>query len=103
MYTTYLLNYDPLMTDPMPSRVLEFIRSNGYTYQYLVAYLGTVFIKSNATLDQMIQSYRPFLSPNPFTLTQVAPQLISGLLPQPYWSWLNSTSPPPLLTSAANA
>jgi hypothetical protein len=85
------------MSDPTAQRVLEFVRSNSYTYQYLTPYLGSIYIKSSATLEQMIISYRPFLEPNAFTLTQIYPVNMSGLLMPEYWHWLNAASPPPLL------
>jgi hypothetical protein len=96
MYNTFLLSYDPLASDPTPARLIEFIRSNAYTYQYLTPFLGTVFVKSQASLVQMMGSYDPFISPNAFTLIEVSPILMSGLLPQAYWNWLNAAAPPPL-------
>lgn len=96
MHNTFLLNYDPTMTDPSPTRLLEFVRSNGFTYQYLVPFDGLIAIKSTAFLFQMIESYRPFLEPNAFILTHVFPSNISGLLQPNYWDWLNANSPPPL-------
>ncbi|HEX8525430.1 hypothetical protein [Allosphingosinicella sp.] len=98
MYNTFILNYDPLMTDPTPVRLIEFIRSNGYTYQYFYPFAGTVVIKSLADLNQMTASYRPFFSPTKFLLTHVAPAHVGGLLEQERWDWINAASPPPLLT-----
>jgi hypothetical protein len=100
MYNTFVLNFDPLMVDPTPVRLLEFIRSNGYTYQYLTPFIGTIMIKSTANLGQMISSFQPFLRPNSFMLTHVSPTHMSGLLNPAYWEWVNAPAPPPLLSSS---
>ena len=96
MHNTFVLSYDPLMTDPSPVRLLEFIRSNGFTYQYFVPFYGTVFIKSGATLAQLNGSYMPFFSPSSYVLTQIFPVMTSGMLPQAHWDWINAAVPPPL-------
>ena len=96
MYNNFLISYDPLMTDPTPTRLVEFVRSNGYTYQYMVPFLGTVFVKSKASLAQMNASFSPFLNPNHFIITQIFAVMTSGLLPQTHWNWLNADTPPPL-------
>jgi hypothetical protein len=92
----YLLNYDPFATDPTPQKLIEFVRSNTYTYQFLVPFAGSVFIKSEASLRELVASYTPFLRPTPFSLTVLAPELMSGLLPLDYWQWLNSQQPAPI-------
>lgn len=96
MYNTFLISYDPSMTDPTPNRLVEFIRSNGYTFQYMIPFLGSAFVKSNASLTQMNSSYSPFLTPNHFVISQIFPIMTSGLLPPSQWSWINADTPPPL-------
>lgn len=96
MYNTFLLSYDPLMVDPTPTRLVEFVRSNAYTYQYLAPFLGTVFIKSGAAGSDLVTSFNPFIRPSSFVLTQIFPWMTTGLLPQQYWDWINSAAPPPL-------
>ena len=97
MFNTYVLNYDPAMTDPTPPRLIEFVRSNSFTYQYLIPFAGTILIKSSASLIQLIDSYRPFFYPNHFILVQIETVAISGLLPANQWEWINASLPPPLL------
>ncbi|MDB5677619.1 MAG: hypothetical protein JWM94_621 [Sphingomonas bacterium] len=100
MYNTFILNYEPQMSDPSPIRLIEFVRSNFYTYQYMTPFFSVIIVKSTATLEQMIKSYNPFLSPNNFLLTQVAPSMVNGLLPTNYWQWINAEAPPPLISSS---
>ena len=96
MLNNYLLSYDFTMVDPTPQRLLEFVRSNAFTYQFLVPYPGAVFIKSSFDLRSLVNSFHPFISPNMYTLTAVHPGLVSGLMPIDYWNWLNAEVPPPL-------
>ena len=96
MYNTFILSYDPQMSDPSPMRLAEFVRSNGYTYQYFIPFLGTILIKSSATVIQLIDSYSPFIRPFPFMLSQLYPALMTGMLAQAQWDWINATAPLPL-------
>jgi len=96
MYNTYIVSFSPFMTDPTPRRILEYVKSHSYTYQYLVPFAGTILIKSSSQLGEMIGSYSAFMSPNDFLLVQVNPLFVSGLLQPQYWEWLNSTNPPAL-------
>ena len=96
MYNTYILSYSPFLSDPTPRRILEYVRSHAHTYQYLVPFAGSLVIKTQAPLGELVQSYRAFLSPNEFMLTQVNPSFVSGLLQTHYWDWLNAASPPAL-------
>jgi hypothetical protein len=98
MLNNYLLSYDFTMTDPTPQRLLEFVKSNSLTFQFLVPYPGAVFIKSSADLRSIVASYQPFLEPNFFTLTRVEPSLVNGLMTVDYWQWLNTPAPPPVFT-----
>lgn len=98
MYNTYLITFNPLMIDPSPQRLLEFIRAHAYTYQYYVHHLGSVYVKSPVDLYKMINTYRDFLAPNVWTVVQVHnPQFSTGgSAPMAFWNWLNSASPPAL-------
>ena len=96
MYNTFLLSYDPLMQNPTPDKLLQFVRSNVTTYQYLTPFVGSIFIKSQASLELLISSYNPFISPHSFTLIQIYPTLSTGLLPPAFWDWINAQTPPPL-------
>lgn len=96
MHNTYILSYDPLMRDPTPARLIQFVRSNVFTYQYLTPFVGTLVIKSTAASTQLLESYNPFLSPSSFLLTQIFPTMTTGLLPPHYWNWINAATPPAL-------
>ena len=98
MYRTYLITYDPLMTDPSPQRFIEFVRTHAFTYQLYVLHLGSVYVKSTAGLYEMLLSYRDFLSPNMWTMVEVhAPASNSaGSAPTQFWNWLNAAIPPPI-------
>jgi hypothetical protein len=99
MYNTYMLNFDPLMTDPTPNRLIEFVRSNATTYQFYMPFPGTLIIKSSNMIRELLTSYQAFIQPNIFMLHQLTPTQINGLLDQSKWDWLNSVFPPPLLTT----
>jgi hypothetical protein len=96
MHNTFLLSYDPLMTDPAPIRLVEFVRSNAFTYQYFVPFLGSILIKSQASVEDIHASYSTFIRPSSFLLTQVFPVMITGMLSQAQWDWINADTPPPL-------
>ena len=98
MYKTYLLTYDPLMIDPTPQRLIEFVRTHAYTYQLYVLHLGSIYIKSTYSLWDMVVGYREFLSPNMWTIVEVqAPTIQSaGSAPIQFWNWLNAAEPPPI-------
>jgi len=97
----YLLSYDPFSSDPTSEKLIEFVRSNTYTIQFLVPFAGTIFIKSHASLRELIPSYTPFLRPTRFTLTVLSPGLVSGLIPLDYWQWLNAEQPAPVTNALA--
>ena len=94
MYRSFMLTYDPFGADPTPIRLLEFIKSNAYTYQYLHAFPGTFFIKSTARYPQMLNSYRGFLAGNFMILLEVSPLSVGGHLHNWQWQWLNDPNPP---------
>ncbi|WP_341713837.1 hypothetical protein [Erythrobacter sp.] len=94
MLRNFLLNYDPFSTDPTPQRLLEFVKSNALTYQYLHAFPGTFIIKSRAEYPQMLNSYRGFLAGNYMLLTEVSPMMVGGHMHDWQWQWLNNPNPP---------
>ena len=98
MYKTYLLTYDPLMLDPSPQRLIEFVRGHAFTYQFYTLNLGSIFIKSTAALHEMMLAYTDFLSPNMWTIVQIhSPEAsAAGSAPVQFWSWINSAVPPPI-------
>ena len=98
MYKTYVISYDPLMADPTPQRFIEFVRSHAYTYQFYTLFLGTIFIKSAAEQHEIIKTYRDFLSPNLWTIAEIADPMraIGGSAPLQFWGWVNSPNPPPI-------
>ena len=96
MYNTFILNFSPFMTDPTPTRLVEYVRSHAMTYQYLVPFSGAIIIKSSSNLGEMVESYTAFLRPNYFLLSHVNPAYVNGFLQSRYWDWLNSPNPPAL-------
>lgn len=102
MYKTYLLSYDPLMADPSINRLVEFIRAHALTYQFYATFAGSIFIKSSASIKDLINSYQNFLHPNWWTIVEVVnpPVGCGGAATAEFWTWLNSPSPPALTASS---
>ena len=98
MFNTYIVSYDPLMIDPSPLRFIEYVRGHALTYQFYSAFAGTLYVKSPATLGNLINSYRNFLQPNAWTIALLREPTINsgGAANSEFWAWLNSPVPPPL-------
>ena len=97
MYNTFILSYDPLAKNYTVNQLNAFVRSNALTYQYFSPTLGTYLIKSQATVHDMVDSYKGFFDGTNFFVAQVMPTLTGGALQQTMWNWLNSPVPPPLM------
>lgn len=98
MYNTYLITYDPFMTDPSAVRFIEFIRTHALSYQLYAPFLGTAYLKSQSSLLDIVDSYKAFLTPNLWTICEikVPAHQTGGALPTAFWTWLNSPAPPPI-------
>lgn len=96
MFNTYLLSYDPFLTDPSSSRIVAFVRSNLLIYQFFVPSAGVIILKSQSNLQLLLSSFSEFFAPHPFILTKIEGQSTGGRLDQSYWNWLNSDFPPAL-------
>ena len=98
MFHTYIIAYDPLMGDPTPRRLIEFVKTHAHTYQYYIHHLGSIFIKSPAQLHEMVETYRDFLAPNIWTICEISqPEANSGgSAPMQFWNWFNAAFPPVL-------
>ena len=95
---TYVITYDPLMSDPQPTRLIEFVKSHALTYQYFVHHWGSIFLKSPAELTMIINTYKGFFAPNVWTVCEIQqPDLNSGgAASMQFWDWLNASVPPVL-------
>lgn len=101
LYNTFLMSFDPNITDPSPAKLLEFVKSNKYTYQYLVPYNGSIFIKTSAPMQQVIDSYLPVITPHFFVVVDVSSSAKNGWLPGGYWNWINAAFPPALIENGS--
>ena len=98
MYKTYLITFDPISSDPTPVKLVEYIRAHAYTYQFYTLNIGSIFIKSQAEKNQIIDSYKDFMAPTIWTISQIDNPAVNigGSAPMPFWHWVNSDNPPPL-------
>jgi hypothetical protein len=93
---TYILSYNPVAPNPSVNQIHAFIVSNRNVDVWYYAFSGTYVFKSPIALITLAPSFRQFFDGTPFILTYAVPSLISGLLPQTVWDWINAAETPAL-------
>lgn len=96
----YILSYNPYVTFPNETQLLNHVQVNRYIAQYYQPFIGTFILKSDQTIGVLTESIRGLFDNSPFLLNQLFPHLASGSLPQDAWHWVNygyipKPAPPP--------
>lgn len=84
----FVFSFNPMDSSIHSNTIDGIVKNNRFVNEYHSPFPGTYFLKTNATLNEIVTSFSEMLGPRWFIVNPMDLSNVDGPLPKGVWTWL---------------